>query len=495
MASVIQCLSQTPSLASYFVSEKYSPHLNKDNFLGYGGKVATEFAKTLALLWSGKYTAVAPVDFKKEMGTVREEFKGYQQHDAHELLTCLLDALHEDVNRVIEKPAYKEEEDNDAATDTQKASLAWETHCGRNQSVIVDLFQGMIRSECCCSICEHRSVRFETLPSGLPLELPEPVNATQQIILSRCTNGGLPPDLSQYRVTIKRTETIAELKLKVAKTSELDAERLCVMQISRHKQPVELSDSDVIDTVLCPEPLWVFELALPRADCILLPVVHRKQKKGNWKRSWEPFGCVQILAVPKENAATMTRATLHKQVSEMALGYLKSEERAKLDQLAGADGAEIQTAVGAAEGVKASGNEFIKSGNYGAAVDQYTVGLSFIRTAGVDLRVADVRKALLLNRAMCYLKLAKYEQAITDASTVLQLDPANLKALARRGQALLKNENFAEAATDIRDALQLCLGDIPEGGGAQERTIANEEMYILQGKHTSNIPPTYLPQF
>ncbi len=35
-------------------------------------------------------------------------FRGYEQQDAQEFLTFFLDGLHEDLNRVEGKPAYKE---------------------------------------------------------------------------------------------------------------------------------------------------------------------------------------------------------------------------------------------------------------------------------------------------------------------------------------------------------------------------------------------------
>lgn len=35
-------------------------------------------------------------------------FSGYEQHDAQEFLKALLEGIHEDLNRVNEKPPYKE---------------------------------------------------------------------------------------------------------------------------------------------------------------------------------------------------------------------------------------------------------------------------------------------------------------------------------------------------------------------------------------------------
>lgn len=43
-------------------------------------------------------------------------FSGYSQHDSSELINYLLDGLHEDLNRVIDKP-YTEGKDYDGRPD------------------------------------------------------------------------------------------------------------------------------------------------------------------------------------------------------------------------------------------------------------------------------------------------------------------------------------------------------------------------------------------
>lgn len=48
---------------------------------------------------------------------------------------------------------------------------AWDNHLLRNQSVIVDLFHGQLKSEVRCQVCDHVSVRFDPF-SYLPLPLP-----------------------------------------------------------------------------------------------------------------------------------------------------------------------------------------------------------------------------------------------------------------------------------------------------------------------------------
>ena len=51
-------------------------------------------------------------------------FSGYNQHDSGELITYLLDGLHEDLNRVINKP-YTESKDYDGRPDTVIAKESW----------------------------------------------------------------------------------------------------------------------------------------------------------------------------------------------------------------------------------------------------------------------------------------------------------------------------------------------------------------------------------
>jgi ubiquitin carboxyl-terminal hydrolase 6/32 len=50
------------------------------------------------------------------IGKYAPRFNGFQQHDAQEFLAFLLDGLHEDLNRVQNKP-YVELKDSDGRSD------------------------------------------------------------------------------------------------------------------------------------------------------------------------------------------------------------------------------------------------------------------------------------------------------------------------------------------------------------------------------------------
>ena len=71
----------------------------------------------------------------------------------------MLDALHEDVNRVIDKPYVPAPDEDDASSgrsDQELADSAWDRHVQRNRSVIVDLFQGQLKMECRCPVCNKK---------------------------------------------------------------------------------------------------------------------------------------------------------------------------------------------------------------------------------------------------------------------------------------------------------------------------------------------------
>lgn len=64
MNTAIQCLSHTPQLAMFFLSDEFKTDINKDNQLGSGGMIAFHFAKILKLLHRGSDSNITLFDFK-----------------------------------------------------------------------------------------------------------------------------------------------------------------------------------------------------------------------------------------------------------------------------------------------------------------------------------------------------------------------------------------------------------------------------------------------
>lgn len=82
MASALQCLSNSTPLTRFFITEKYKRDLNRANPLGMQGELADEYAKLLAEMWSGNYSASEPRGFKFKIERFAPQFAGYNQHDS-----------------------------------------------------------------------------------------------------------------------------------------------------------------------------------------------------------------------------------------------------------------------------------------------------------------------------------------------------------------------------------------------------------------------------
>ncbi|KAJ6752357.1 hypothetical protein OIU85_002758 [Salix viminalis] len=189
MNSALQCLVHTPQLVEYFLQD-YSEEINTQNPLGMHGELALAFGDLLRKLWSSGRTAVAPRVFKGKLALFAPQFSGYNQHDSQELLAFLLDGLHEDLNRVKQKP-YIEMKDWGGEPDEEIADECWRNHKARNDSVIVDVCQGQYKSTLVCPICSKISITFDPF-MYLSLPLPSTVTRSMTVTVFYGDGSGLP---------------------------------------------------------------------------------------------------------------------------------------------------------------------------------------------------------------------------------------------------------------------------------------------------------------
>eukprot|EP00977_Amphora_coffeiformis_P006390 scaffold1361_cov165-Amphora_coffeaeformis.AAC.12 len=162
MNSSLQCLAMTIPLTDYFLGDAHRGEINTTNPLGSKGKLVQAFSKLVREIWIDAPSSgvLRPTNFKNELDEFAPQFKGTRQHDAQELLSILLDGIHEDLNRVKNKP-YIEYKDCDGRNDAEDAVEAWKNYLLRDKSVIVDIFQGQLRNRLKCLHCGHQNIRFE----------------------------------------------------------------------------------------------------------------------------------------------------------------------------------------------------------------------------------------------------------------------------------------------------------------------------------------------
>ncbi|CAI0402306.1 unnamed protein product [Linum tenue] len=179
MNSAIQCLAHTSKLTDYFLDD-YKKEINWENPLGMKGGLAVAFGDLLRKLWTPGSSSISPTIFKQRLATFAPQFSGYNQHDSQEFLAFLLDGLHEDLNRVKDKP-YIEGKDSEGRPDVEVAEECWQNHMARNDSIIVDISQGQYRSTLVCPICKKSSITFDPF---MYLSLPLPSTTMRKMTLT-----------------------------------------------------------------------------------------------------------------------------------------------------------------------------------------------------------------------------------------------------------------------------------------------------------------------
>ncbi|GAN07744.1 ubiquitin carboxyl-terminal hydrolase 4 isoform X2 [Mucor ambiguus] len=274
MNSALQCLSNTPQLTKWFLAGNYKTDLNRDNPLGMKGQVAEAYGQLIQHLWSGTAGSFAPRDFKYTIGRFNSSFSGYQQHDTQELLAFLLDGLHEDLNRIIKKP-YIELPDFDGMKDTEIAQKSWDYHRARNDSVIVDLFQGQFKSRLICEECTNVSVTFDPF---MYLSLPLPIKKK-----SKTNVVYVPYDPSQQLqkmvVTLSKEASIAHLQKEVAKMMSVDdPNSLLVVELFSHKIYKVFPQYEPVATIGSSDIIYVYQLPGP------VPPLPKKKARYSYNR-------------------------------------------------------------------------------------------------------------------------------------------------------------------------------------------------------------------
>ena len=234
MNSTLQCLANTEPIRRYFLSGEYQKDLNKDNPLGTGGQLATQFAYLMGDMWGirskrrnilgsssygyGSYSSYHADDvnirpFKQCVGRHASQFMGYDQHDSQEFATYLLDALHEDTNRVTKKPYIEKPEQGEDEPDDVAAKKAWSLHLQRENSRVLDNFMGQVKSrlECCEEGCNRVSTTFDPF-MYLSVPIPGSTDRDMEIVF-------VPLDpmicMQKFTINIPKTGLVRDLLNKV----------------------------------------------------------------------------------------------------------------------------------------------------------------------------------------------------------------------------------------------------------------------------------------
>ena len=126
------------------------------------GEMAIAVGNLMRKMWSASpNSSLRPAAIKKLIAKKAKRFSGYSQHDAQEFLVFLLDALHDDLNRVRQKIPYEDIKEIEDEDEEDTSRRWWENYEMRNDSHIKDVFCGQLRSRIQCLECGRVSRAFD----------------------------------------------------------------------------------------------------------------------------------------------------------------------------------------------------------------------------------------------------------------------------------------------------------------------------------------------
>ena len=163
--STLQCLSNSCDLTKYFLLEYFRNDINTGNKLGSNGIIAWQYYNLIKKIWLGNDNKIGPNQFVDVFKKIKKQFNGYRQQDAQEFLSVLLDQLHEDLNRITDKPYIELLEKQNDEDDLKASKRWWDLHKKREDSIIVDLFNGQFKSETICQVCKKSSITYDPFMS------------------------------------------------------------------------------------------------------------------------------------------------------------------------------------------------------------------------------------------------------------------------------------------------------------------------------------------
>ncbi|XP_045435553.1 ubiquitin carboxyl-terminal hydrolase 19 isoform X14 [Pipistrellus kuhlii] len=275
MNSVIQSLSNTRELRDFFHDRSFEAEINYNNPLGTGGRLAIGFAVLLRALWKGTHHAFQPSKLKAIVASKASQFTGYAQHDAQEFMAFLLDGLHEDLNRIQNKP-YTETVDSDGRPDEVVAEEAWQRHKMRNDSFIVDLFQGQYKSKLVCPVCAKVSITFDPF-LYLPVPLPQKQKVLPVFFFAREPHS----KPVKFLVSVsKENSSASEVLDALAQRVHVQPENLRLTEVVKSRFHRMFLPSHSLDTVSPSDLLLCFELLSPelaKEQVVVLEVQQRPQ--------------------------------------------------------------------------------------------------------------------------------------------------------------------------------------------------------------------------
>ena len=157
----LQCLSNTKDLTKYFLYNYFQNEINLENEFGTNGVLAKAYYDLIFNMWLTNIKRLTPYFFRMSFCESTRKFMNNRQQDAMEFISIFLNSLHEDLNRVTGKQYIQIEEQKKNEKDIEASKRYWEYHKLRDNSIVVDLFQGQFQNIIKCEKCLNEKKTYE----------------------------------------------------------------------------------------------------------------------------------------------------------------------------------------------------------------------------------------------------------------------------------------------------------------------------------------------
>lgn len=159
MNAIVQCLYYLPG----FITALEAGKSDLNTLSKTRGRIYDSLSDVLADLHDSPKPFASVLSLKSAISLIAPQFASYNQHDAHECLRLLLDALHEELNRVKSQPPSAKllRSIGEGSRLEDLAEAWWRDSTSRGASKVTDLFQGQLVNGLTCTKCGQCKYNFE----------------------------------------------------------------------------------------------------------------------------------------------------------------------------------------------------------------------------------------------------------------------------------------------------------------------------------------------
>ena len=262
--SIIQALVHTPLLQEFFagnISNFMNQKFELENTISY------EISSLSKEMWNGSSTKINPSKVFNSLTSRFPMFEGKEQHDCHELLSMLLDTLHEELRRegeegrstvILENPSSKQAE-------IMESDKQWQLLQGTQGSIISDICAGQTKTTLTCMNCGSKRIIFEIFTN---LSLPIPIASNIPIYITVVPLNSL---ISKIGIIISKHATVSQVLEKVALYSNISIEKLTLIEVSSNYS-ITILDSNPTNTldnltINAKAEIFAYEIRKTIKDC------------------------------------------------------------------------------------------------------------------------------------------------------------------------------------------------------------------------------------